>query len=60
MPVAELTSPLYAAGLRASIHPEKATPSDLLPGYLDRTSAPRLRISRSSTRKATPSAARRR
>jgi gamma-glutamyltranspeptidase/glutathione hydrolase len=35
MPVAELTSPLYAAGLRASIHPEKATPSDLLPGYLD-------------------------
>ena len=35
MPVAELTSPLYAAGLRASIHPEKATPSDLLPGYMD-------------------------
>jgi gamma-glutamyltranspeptidase/glutathione hydrolase len=35
MPIAELTSPLYAAGLRASIHPEKATPSDLLPGYLD-------------------------
>jgi len=35
MPVAELTSPLYAAGLRASIHPEKATPSDLLPGYLE-------------------------
>lgn len=33
MPVAELTSPLYAAGLRASIHPEKATPSALLPGY---------------------------
>lgn len=34
MPVAELLSPLYAAGLRASIHPEKATPSDLLPGYI--------------------------
>ncbi len=35
MPIAELTSPLYAAGLRASIHPDKATPSDLLPGYMD-------------------------
>ncbi|HEX6833710.1 MAG TPA: gamma-glutamyltransferase [Rudaea sp.] len=34
MPVAELTNPLYAAGLRASIHPEKATPSDMLPGYM--------------------------
>ncbi|MBX3698629.1 MAG: gamma-glutamyltransferase [Dokdonella sp.] len=34
MPVAELLSPLYAAGLRASIHPDKATPSDLLPGYI--------------------------
>ncbi|MEP7098376.1 MAG: gamma-glutamyltransferase [Dokdonella sp.] len=34
MPVAELTSPLYAAGLRASIHPDKATPSALLPGYM--------------------------
>lgn len=34
MPTAELLSPLYAAGLRASIHPEKATPSDLLPGYM--------------------------
>lgn len=34
MPIAQLTSPLYAAGLRASIHPDKATPSDLLPGYL--------------------------
>lgn len=33
MPLAELGSPLYAAGLRASIHPQKATPSDLLPGY---------------------------
>jgi gamma-glutamyltranspeptidase / glutathione hydrolase len=35
MPIAELASPLYAAGLRASIHPEKATPSDVLPGYLN-------------------------
>jgi gamma-glutamyltranspeptidase/glutathione hydrolase len=34
MPVRELTSPLYAAGLRASIHPEKATPSAMLPGYM--------------------------
>ncbi|HOX72196.1 gamma-glutamyltransferase [Dokdonella sp.] len=34
MPVAELLSPLYAAGLRASIHPSKATPSDMLPGYM--------------------------
>jgi gamma-glutamyltranspeptidase/glutathione hydrolase len=35
MPIRLLMSPDYAAGLRASIHPEKATPSDLLPGYLD-------------------------
>ncbi|MDR2011666.1 MAG: gamma-glutamyltransferase [Rhodanobacter sp.] len=34
MPVAELTHPLYAAGLRASILPDKATPSDMLPGYM--------------------------
>ena len=37
MPVAELTSPLYAAGLRASIHPSRATPSDSLPGYMPPT-----------------------
>ena len=40
MPVAELTSPLYAAGLRASIHPEKATPSDMLPGYMAPAESP--------------------
>jgi gamma-glutamyltranspeptidase / glutathione hydrolase len=32
IPMDMLTSPLYAAGLRASINPAKATPSDLLPG----------------------------
>jgi gamma-glutamyltranspeptidase/glutathione hydrolase len=40
MPIAELTSPLYAAGLRASIHPDKATPSDLLAGYMAPTESP--------------------
>ncbi|GMV29561.1 MAG: gamma-glutamyltransferase [Rhodanobacteraceae bacterium] len=34
MPVAELIHPLYAAGLRASIHPARATPSDSLPGFM--------------------------
>lgn len=32
MPLSLLTSPAYAAGLRAAIHPGRATPSELLPG----------------------------
>jgi gamma-glutamyltranspeptidase/glutathione hydrolase len=32
IPIARLLNPYYAAGLRATIHPELATPSKLLPG----------------------------
>jgi gamma-glutamyltranspeptidase/glutathione hydrolase len=38
VPVRLLTSPDYAAGLRASIRADRATPSDALPGYVDAVS----------------------
>ena len=37
IPTGLLTSPEYAAGLRAGIHPRRATPSDLLPGIGDQS-----------------------
>ena len=35
MPIERLTHPHYAAGLRAGIHPRRATPSDLLPDVVE-------------------------
>jgi gamma-glutamyltranspeptidase/glutathione hydrolase len=40
IPVAMLTSADYAAGQRASIRPDKAMPSELLPGVEDQPSGP--------------------
>ncbi len=40
MPIERLVHPHYAAGLRAGIHPQKATPSDLLPPVATGRDAP--------------------
>ncbi len=34
VPLKRLTNPMYGAGLQATIHPQKATPSELLPGVM--------------------------
>lgn len=40
VPVARLTHPFYAAGLRASIRLDRATPSGMLPGFRERPGGP--------------------
>ncbi|MEM7206305.1 MAG: gamma-glutamyltransferase [Pseudomonadota bacterium] len=37
VPIERLIHPIYGEGLRATIHPERATPSDLLPGVVAET-----------------------
>ena len=55
-PVARLTSPEYAATLRAAVDPEKATPSAALSAGCRKANGRRRRITRWSTARATRSA----